>query len=523
MNLRLLHSGLPPAQRFLLALRLGSSILAIIFILLELLLPFGSKRVYISRIDCAHLDVAYGLYSSLRTSVSSSPPTVGDTDLDPIDTPVDPTLTNSEIMILSQYAESQVASAPQYFTSSLWYWCYGNYNITTTVDSNGAEHIHRHNDILVCSKAGPRYPFSYIQVFSDVGLGAILAYAYQGNMFEEDKQNEAVKHQTSRFNMAISAVIFTVISQFVTFVLTLILYTNRKNRPDLKSCPRFLVNIAGLVSVASCVSCFVGVGIFTNVVVVVRHEVQKRLGSFGVSLHLGSVWFALCWCAAGFCLLCMISWAVPLWCDNPEDDIEDSVYREYNGFETYQDETPSRMSKWKNNVKRSKTFHRFSRHLSGYMAYDDEDDDNSMVYETYHDDDGDDGRMSKMKYFYHEDEKEHELRRLGESLSKKSSVRHTKLRPPTGDEFYDNKRSRVYQLFREETYNGYMGTNGLEEIKETSSQEYIPTRNLSNPNSRNNSTKKQASKKPIPQAVSPNMSILNDDEVNFLDQRNFIN
>jgi hypothetical protein len=443
--------------------------------------------------------------------------------------PVDPTLTNSEILILSQYAESQVASAPQYITSSLWYWCYGNYNITTTVGSNGVRRIRRHDDILVCSSTGPRYPFSYYQVFNDVNLGAILAYAYQGNYLEESRQKEAIRHQTSRFNIALSASIFAVISQAVTLLLTLILYTNRKNQSDLKSCPWFLVQIAGLLSVASCVSCFVGVGIFTNIVIIARHKIQNSLGSFGVSLHLGSAWFSLCWCGAGFCLLCMISWAVPLWCDNPEGDIEDSVYREYNRFETYHDENPSKMSKWKSSITQSRPFHRFSRHVSGYMSHGDDDDedndndnDNVMVYESYHDDYDDDGGMAKMKYLYHEDEKEHELRRLGESLSKKSSVRHTKPRLPVDEEYHDGKKSRLQRLFREETYNGYMGTTGLKEIEETSSQEHIPTRNLSNPNSRNNSTKKHASKKSMPQAVSPNLSILNDDEINFLDQKNFL-
>ena len=52
-------------------------------------------------------------------------------------------LTTSEIKLITEYAETQVAGSPQYCISSLWTWCYGNYETYTVVGKDGEIHTKR--------------------------------------------------------------------------------------------------------------------------------------------------------------------------------------------------------------------------------------------------------------------------------------------------------------------------------------------------------------------------------------------
>lgn len=472
--------GLLTPSRVLQAVRLVASAASLMFILFTLVSPLITTKAYMAQINCAHLDVSYGLYKSLRNSVSLTPAVVDDSDSV---FPVDLSLTNSEISILTQYAQEQVSLAPQYTMTSLWTWCYGNYNTTETVDKHGNIRYIRHDDTLVCLEQPRNYVLDYLNELYDIGLGAILAYAFKSTKYADENYSRTLESRTRLYRLMTPALYFGAASQFVIIVFALVLYSNRKQAPDLSKVPVFLLNIMALMTVASFTSVAVAAGLVTRLLVVVRGELQGSLGDFGVSLSLGLLWFTLLWMSFGLTLLVMVAWAFPLWCANPSSPLDEED---------------------------------FSRHAYRVPARPRSD-----------------SQRSASSLYY--DKNEEELRRLGESLSRKNTVRHLRARPSqmtelkaVAEEEETHRLLRHDSLastdspahYREETYDGYALSSRHNSTKTTHERGAdAPTRSSTN---RSITQLARPDQNPFSDRYSASESVLNDDELNFLDQNNFI-
>lgn len=602
-------TNLSKPSRTLQLVRLVSSFLALLFIIFTLTVPLADNSVYIARVDCAHLDVSYGLYKSLRNSVSLTPTFLDDSDSYAF--PVDSSLTNSEIAILTEYAESQVADAPQYITTGLWSWCYGNYNITKYTDKQGKVHSIRNNDVTVCLHVPSAYVFDYRQELELLGLGSILAYAFQTRKYDDANYARLVKTRHREFRMVTPLLIYGAATQLAIIIFTLVLYANRGKEQDLSSVPRFLLNIMSALTLASFLGIAVSAGMVTQLLTSIKLEIKKTLSDFGISLHLGNVWYSLLWLGVSFSTLAMLSWVLPIWCANPPDD-------EYEDEESYNNDTFASFTSNRHNHTDGPRFSgarptqsnydpataidgeygitrsgssRSRHHQSGKVRHDYEQDIVSSE-----DSDEDRIKVSRQSFeynnemyesqpkleidhfsndFYHKDE--HELRKLGKSLSRKSSVRHLykKSKPKKRDLCYLPEEEDTRQLlyheanladekyptprhYREETYDGYVNANNVsrensqknrsrsnsarklsrsksgtsigrkydEDIFAEGSSSNLRAAsaldiNLDQQNSKN--TLFLLKKKNHQHRQSVNDSLLNDDEMNLLDLNNFIN
>lgn len=444
--------------------RLVSGLIALIFVLVTLLGSFFTRKIYIARIDCSHIDVSLGLYESLRTTVSSN-------DILELLTsyylPQDQSLTDSEIKILTAYAQEQVASAPQFITSSLWNWCHGNYNITSTEKPKGKVKYNVKDIQIQCMKSNDGFGLDYKDVLSNIGLDSIIAYAYSGDSNDEVYQKKT-NTRRRRFKMIPASLIFCTASQVLVFVLTFLVYSNRGSQKDLSKIHPLFLNIIAYASLASCLSIVIGAGIITNLLIEVRNEISGQLNSFGISLHLGLIWFLLLWIAFAFSFLSMTLWAFPIWCANPSSYIDDEEFATYNEHLHTVNRAHSTKS---DKAGKIKSYNRYTSQLDGNTIELSSDNNPFIHAEVTETIDG------------HEDE----LRKLGETLSRKPSVRHiprslkskkprlsTLVDDETVDLLYneddDDNPTGYYKApgrlhYQEETFDGYTdGKNYVEEL-----------------------------------------------------------
>lgn len=530
--------NLTTQARFLQIIRLFTCVATLSLIIAALIGSLASRNIYIARINCARLDVANGLYNTLRNSVSLSSNILGDGEDSVL--PVDSSLTNSEISVLTSYAESQVANAPQYIITSLWSWCYGNYNITQHVDKHGVTHIEKHNDVLTCSKSTKRYIFDYKEELESIGLESILAYAYQSSDLDDKKYEKTIARRNSKYKLLPSGLIFAASSQLVVLIFGYVLYSNRGPEKDLNKFPVFVMNIIALISVASFLSLAISGGLITNLLIQVRDEILSNLGDYGIALHFGTIWFLLLWLSFIFSLLSAISWAFPLWCANPPDFDEDEYYDQirYRSDNTDNEEAGmSELNGLRRNQSTSSKLNRFQKTganvSSGVQDFDtknnnvveetDFSDNEEYAYDTdyvYND-------ANNRKYDAYGAQNEDELRKLGETLSRKMSVRRLNrklsrksrksyLPDENYPAFEDESRNLLYHdvninnsqypmtesmahHYREETFDGYvnshkpttsastmsLGTskNLTKHINKIREENDTPTRNLSDKSS----------------------------------------
>lgn len=505
-NLLKLSHNLSARERGLQVTRLFTSFTVIVLIIAALVGSLLSHKIYISRINCAHLDVSYGLYKSLRTLVSLSPSILEQESSAGV-YPMDSSLTNSEITVLTNYAEEQVANAPQYTFTSMWRWCYGNYNITKVHEKDGKMKFNKHNDVISCSSDAKEYVFDYRQELADIGLQSILAYAYQSSSFDDNSYQKATAKRESKYKKVPGALFFAAASQAVLLILTYFVYLDRGDNPKVKKQQLFMMNFLALLSMASFLAMAIGVGLLTQILVEVKLEVLKSLNDFGVTFHLGKAWFSLLWASCIFALLSMASWTLPLWCANPPEDIDDD----------FEAGIPRHHRRTTHNANENRG------HLRSVS--------NPLLNEAYVTDDINDERkespdmetatrlVERQPTFTTEEE----LRKLGESLSRSVSVRHLnrktsnkKTQPTfttvTEDPFdsaslieNDDQSSHHY---REETYDGYQNRQRYTEFSHSKhDRNVLATLNsamlLNNENDAS--------------------SFLNEDEIHFLDHNNFIN
>ncbi|KAI3404807.2 ECM7 [Candida oxycetoniae] len=321
-------TNLTKQERFLQLLRLSSSCFAIVFCLTLLVGPIFNNNLYITRINCAHLDVSKGLYNSLRNSVGVAPSILEDSDTECI--PVGSSLTNSEIKLLSEYAEAQVVGAPQYCTTSIWKWCYGNYQSRKTTNSKGKTITIKENEVLTCFKK-KEHAFDYRSQLEDMQLDSILAYAYQGQDMKNSKYDQDIIQRNHRLKLALNGIIFTCCAQLMILCAALIIYSNRgKNERDLSKIPNITLHGLALVSVMACCSSIIASALITNLLMISEKEVGSELKNFGVFFTRGATWFTLLWLSSVCCVLTMAGWALPMWCANPSEEkhrhrLDDSI------------------------------------------------------------------------------------------------------------------------------------------------------------------------------------------------------
>lgn len=457
--LRAPFKGLSTLAILLQVLRVLSSLGAIVFVVLTLVCSLFSPNVYVGRVNCAHLDVSYGLYKSLRNSVAQVPAILQNSDYSAF--PVDSSLTNSEIAILTDYAESQVASAAQYVNADLWGWCYGSYNTSKSVNKYGQVSYAVYNRWMKCTRKNEDYLYDYREGLDAIGLQSILAYAYQSDLYDGGSYSSLVKLRARKYLLVKPALFFAGASQMLILFSTVALYGSRHGRPDILKLPVTALNVVALLSMASFISVAVAAGVITRLLLSVRTDVAMSLGDFGVSFNIGSVWLLFLWLAFVFELLLMSSWIFPLWCANPSvddfDDYEDDSY--YDHHNTGVDlQLRIRLYSGHRRTLASK------RKRSGMLRFMDappQEEEMSLpdggkstlsVLERYYDgkdgvkeqgsesdSDDDYGTGSRPQFlhgphgsstddYYTKDEDE--LRKLGESLSRKTSVRrlHNKCR-----------------------------------------------------------------------------------------------
>lgn len=398
-------------------------------IMVSLLGPLFSIKFYIARINCSHLDVSKGIYESLRNSVSH--PSDSNDKING-QLPIDDSLTNSEISILSEYAEEQVANAPQYYLVSLWEACTGDYNITLGRNKNGQPEYIKHDDTITCVRSpGLKTVFNYRMALRQHNMESVLAYADKGSYDDSHYSKEVDQRNKGYSVVPITLTIAAVISGGL-LLFQYVLYSNKGDAQDLSNLPVFLLHIVTIITVMNFLAIAIATGVATSLLLKTRKEVKNSLGSFGINLQLGRVWFLLTWIGFSAALILMVSWILPVWCSNHPDD---EAY--FEGY-TYQ-----RTGDFKNNGRSfSKTQIRrqqsersqrstSSNDVESNLSYESRPQD-KILYDTSSEDESgasDYDNYGNDKFFNYQDKEQSKLRKLGESLSRKSSVRqlNTKL------------------------------------------------------------------------------------------------
>ncbi|EGW30666.1 uncharacterized protein SPAPADRAFT_62534, partial [Spathaspora passalidarum NRRL Y-27907] len=406
-NLSSPFRNLTTQERVLQCIRLFCALSVVAYCLACVLAPLFNKSTYIARINCSQLDVSHGFFQLLRQSVAANSPDFSDQDTDDegdfnIDSGIaGDTFSNSEIALLSQYAKKKVAGAPQYIIVTLWSWCSGNNQSTTPPSTENTSKIINYKDVLTCHKS--KDVFNYLQELEDIGLGAILAYAYNTNDYSTNKYLDKMEARHTRFKLVIPAIVFTCISQFVLLFMMLVIYTNRGGEPDLSKIPSWILHCMACISLASFISVFVCSVVITSLLANTRREISGSLASFGITFHFGPTWITLLYLGVAFALISMCAWVLPMWCANPEAH-EEEVFKFISSKENLVLEKPRKQRKnWR---------------LAGIRIGTNPDHEN-LNSETHHD------TRPALPVKEQEVKQEQELRKLGQSISKRPSVRQT--------------------------------------------------------------------------------------------------
>lgn len=455
------YYGLLSFERVVLTLRLFALVSVVAYSIAVLVAPKLLLLVYLYRINCDNVNVSNGLLEILRQSVAH------ETDLDGAELPVGPLLTKLEINILSQYAEAQVALAPQYIMLLLWRFCVGNYNITSMTDPKlGAHYWLRHNDMVTCEHEN-FFAFDYRRNLERVGLKAILAYAYNTPTYKDKAYLDSTASRKVLFDNVPRSIVAGLVLQAIVCVATVMVYSRQLALLIRKFRPGWVIHAIALVNLGLFIAFTVGIVIITKLVVEVSDAIDDNLGPFGLDTQMGQRWFALYWLAELHALLLVLLWAMPLWCANPDDDDDDDVL-------LYSMSTVPEMQQ---------------RRPLEPLVHDESLKHASRVLVT---------PLFRLRAFLVYDQQENELRKLGQSMSRKSLVRRFNSKglrkqpmdPVDEGAVEEETRELLYQEASHHyplvTYDGYTGgrsrTNTLEEVSERSeSPQFLQPRVLSNP------------------------------------------
>ncbi|GME90099.1 unnamed protein product [Ambrosiozyma monospora] len=310
--------NLTPRARVLQSLRLGTSFLTLVGLLLLYFLPYMTHNVFVAKLDCSHADVSNGLFSSLSSSVNS-------------DGEISSGLTTSEIELLVDYVENEVKTAPQVITSNLRNWCFGSYNSTETYDHYQESFTQSRimNYHMQCTKTDSNYVFDYRGELSTIGLNILLSYAYSTSDVSSDRQ--AITSSTKLYSpdaeysailklrKSLNQSVFFMIVGGITvhgfmLLMGIIYYGNRGLKKDDQSMPNYIKQLYGYLASFTFLTILGAIVIQTYIITTVKSDVKSQLGSFGLSVHRGGIWFSIGWVVSFLSFVSAVSWGGPVWC-----------------------------------------------------------------------------------------------------------------------------------------------------------------------------------------------------------------
>lgn len=501
------------------------------------------ETAYIARINCSHLDVAYGLYDSLRSSIADTSYSMDHDDVLPIDL----SLTDSEISILTEYTQSQVANAPQYILLGVTEWCRVNYQTDYMAD----DYNYHNNLTATCQDYEGFNLFDYRTLLSDNDLTIILAYAYESNYEDDKSYYKSVKGSGKRFRIVKVINIVTVVLQAITVVATLVVYGNRGPAKDLSRIPLVTLNFVAVVTMAAAVCMTAASAITTQEIIQTQKEIREGMDSFGINLVMGKIFFTLMWAGFSFSCLCMFSWIVPLWCSNPSEDFsyDDEEYTNHHDTTALLDRDehfvprPYQMTR-QTNKKRLKATS--SRLFDEEDVNEEERSDHESLLATIserEDSEGDEElRPRSMSELTQTEHTESELRKLGEKMSRKLSTRRLHRPPRQRLDILPEKEETKHLLYSDNPFANHQYPQELPrmqdgERRQRSTSLSQQTRTLSDPVLRtrlrlDSDRINDFLRKPLPAGnplgdgmsiTDDSASVLDEQEMDYLDHTQFIN
>ncbi|OUM52559.1 hypothetical protein BVG19_g1760 [[Candida] boidinii] len=370
--------NLTPRAKLLQRVRFISLFVTIILIACLTGVQFISYNLYIARLDCTHVDVSNGLFKALKSSVNFRLQNIDDSNRSGDTTD----LTASEIAILSKYTEEQVQNAPQFIYSNLMNWCFGSYesNLKQEGDSYLEEEDDKKITFIQCTARDNHYVFDYRGELSTIGLNIILSYAYgtTDSLFSDEQAITSnseyipdsgyltfLKYRRRATSAIPLMLFFSVGINTAMIALGLVYYANRGFAKDDHSMPGFIKHIFGLLSLVSFILILVAVSLTTTITTSTKMAVQKELGDFGLSVHLGTDWFSVAWVTVAASTIAFLSWGGSFWCGHVEQ-------RTFSNDENYLHEREYIGTPMKKRVGRTLRLDRFRR-----LGDNGDDDDDS--------------------------------------------------------------------------------------------------------------------------------------------------
>lgn len=545
--------NLTTSQRVLQYLRLGTSLLTVIFVVVLLLFNNDPMSAYVARINCSHIDVAYGLYNSLGSSISDSTMNL---ELNVGYLPLAASLTDSEISILSEYTQNQVMNAPQGILLGVSSWCTVDYKNTDSFQ-------HQDNLTTTCFDYGSISMFDYRALLSDNGLTIILAYAYKSDYKDDDAYERTVANRAKQFYVLEMIVLVQVFLQSFVFISTLVVYANRGSAKALTSVPPLFLNIVAVTSMAAGISMIAAFAVVFQEINATMKEISHGISSFGINMKSGKTFFTVAWLALAFSCLSMISWILPLWCSNPpeEDDYsDDEMYSSHHDISSLSDRDqfvvrPYQVTRQTKKKRMRKTHsrlfdddpehdytshdytdHDYTEH--DYTDHDYADHDHleqdvlkDVFLEGENDKDGD-GSQSRPIELSSREHSESELRKLGEKMARKLSTRQVSRRKQILEILPEREETRNL-LYSDRTFANHLYPQELPKSGDVTRAGSLSSqvRKLSDPVLRTRNlvaadhhTRKQSnSLNPFRESMSDGVSLLDEQEMEYLDNTNVIN
>lgn len=313
-TLRLLQNpfrNLSRKQKFLFAARVGLPLMAGLLMVILVASDSRPQTWYVLRIDSNHVDVVLGIYNLLRNTITLL---VIDNGIYNNLLPVDLGLSDLEIILLTDYALQSVAGLPQYFLLGLAQWCNVSYQTDSSGQRIGAA------PKRVCQSYGSFSFFDFRSLLMDNDLQLMLAYAYGLNSESLPAYLSLVHSRTRHAKVARVMFFVLMVLQLLVFVATLLAYANRGQGKDLSHIPKLTLNGIGVLALASAALALYSIATLTALLVNMRSDVEDGLGSYGISMSLAVLFFAVVFVALALNVLAAFSWIIPLWCSNPEQN-----------------------------------------------------------------------------------------------------------------------------------------------------------------------------------------------------------
>lgn len=292
-------------QHILQTVRLVCPLVALVILIVLFILKGDVDTCYVVRLNCAHVDLAKGIYKILNQIYMAQIVAANSTDLNFF---LDSNMPRSTVDAMTSFARGELSDAPQLFFMGFDSYCSVRYD--TNYDDENSDNFN-----LNLSTSCQDYTFNnkldYAEILKNNGFDFIVSYAY----FADDDGLQALHLVNLRLMFKIVSVILFVILPVLIF-FTLYVYSNRKGAPDLSRVKK-LAHVPLLLSVGACIAMTCS---FALIVKFVRNQmliVSAGLGKFQISMSYGPVFFGLFISSFVLVALTMLFWVVPMWCSNP--------------------------------------------------------------------------------------------------------------------------------------------------------------------------------------------------------------